>query len=263
MKALIIITVIALLLCSCSFSNAKDTAMSSSITINDDTKTFGTTDISKTEDFAFNYEPISEVDFVEYNIDCFLKYFGPYSSVAENQWAGFLSSKDQYSYKTVMDMFPGGCLRQYGENNPLWYTMFKIKEGGFFYVVWGDELHCAMAEPSEIYACELLYVTQLNSKSMFDSLKIGISTAEDVTSIDAAAEFNFSMSGGVVSWHLLDDGSVLEIVYSIKEDYYVTHARSNLYIECMEIVDPEKTGCLLKKINPQDIASSTGDGSVS
>jgi len=77
--------------------------------------------ISQTEIY-FGNRPIEAIPLKAYSILELQAYFGPYCSRVENQWAGY-EDLTQYDYENVINQFPDGCLREYGEEIPMVYTI--------------------------------------------------------------------------------------------------------------------------------------------
>ncbi len=216
------------------------------------------------EDVAALYceGPLEDFLTESYSIQELYAYFGPYTTVAENDWAG-IPYQELYDYENVITAFPGGCLRRYATTNHLGeyymvYSVFKVQEGGYFYVFWGSHLtgyDKGMGQKwlNSLSASDMLYVDRLKTLDDFSPLEIGVSTGEDVGQLDPAAQFQFGMGRGIASWHLLDDGSILEIMYAANDDFYANRSRKRIYVESMEIVPLEHSGSLLARCNPADL----------
>lgn len=93
-----------------------------------------------------------------------------------------------------------------------YYTVYKVNEGGFFYVFWSllddtndDNPTDKSFNDAQVYFAA--YLKSLRKADGFDSIKAGISTAWDVSEIDQAIELSFLFSSGVRSFSLLEDGS--------------------------------------------------------
>ena len=70
---------------------------------------------------------------------------------------------------------------------------------------------------SDLFVYFTAYLPSTKDLSIFDSLKVGISTAEDVKMIDPSFELMFLRSSGIFSYSFLNDEDLLEIEY-ISED---------------------------------------------
>lgn len=116
--------------------------------------------------------------------------------------------------KEVNARFPVQCLRW---NYNRAYTVYKVQEGGFFYVFWGQVVPPEFRdiETSVDYALASFtaYLDRLPSLSDFSKITPGTSTGEDIHKIDPSAEWRFIVSSGPYSCSLLDDGKILTVYY--------------------------------------------------
>lgn len=192
-----------------------------------------------------------------YPLEVLQEYF-PYSSAVENQWDGVITDLAAYNYFDVTQDLPGGVLRQYtdGEGKTCRYTVYKVAEGGYFYVFWDAlRINAKLRQQlpwEEAWSGNMLYVPQLRSKSDFDTLQVGVSTGADVTDIDPAGEFAFAGNKGYPSRHLLEDGSYIEILYEMA-DCGCTYTRDLLTVSSIICYDGAENPCLLAAIDPEDL----------
>ena len=119
------------------------------------------------------------------------------------------------SWDEVHSSFPIKCLRY---NNNIHYSVYKVTEGGYYYVFWNVPLKKDMLiEPAEetntIQVQATLYLNNLPSIQSFKALKKNRSTAEDVCSIDPFMEMNF-LSSLVSSYTRIDDNRIIEVRYT-------------------------------------------------
>ena len=211
-------------------------------------------------------EPKSEISFYEGDLEdaaltsypleqlrsCF-----PYSSSVENNWCGATENLDDYNYMEITDAFPGGVLRayNYSADEVCYYTVYKVQEGGWFYVFW-DTVRAVVpadAELPKMWTSTMLYVPELKDYEDFADLEIGVSTGADVTKIDPAGQFMFALSSRTPSWHLLSDGSVLEIVYTVPEECGCNYTRDKWVVSGITKFTAAEMPCALSKINPADL----------
>lgn len=112
------------------------------------------------------------------------------------------------SFSEVNQHFPVEVIRTGG------YSVYKVKQGGYFYVFWVDTftdyVSQAKNEPSVYFSA---YLPSELSTSIFDSLIIGVSTADDVKKIDPFFELSFLSSSGIFSYSYLDNDTILQIEY--------------------------------------------------
>ena len=206
---------------------------------------------------AFYEGALENAELEAYPLDVLQEYF-PYSSAVENQWDGVITDLAEYNYFDVMKDLPGGVLRQYayGEADICRYTVYKVAEGGYFFVFWDAIRINAKTQQrlpwEEMWSANMLYVPQLKSRSDFDALEVGVSTGADVTDIDPSGQFVLASGKGSLSWHLLDDGSYLEILYDMA-DCGCTYTRDSLTISSMIRYDGAENPCMLARINPDDL----------
>ena len=255
MKKNICLVVLSLFLCSCSTSN---------YTAPEENSTDISTDMEVTLTDQSSVETLEDLLTESYSITQLYAYFGPYCTTAENDWSGAIDNKDVYEYANITKAFPHGCLRSYrmpARDYSRNYLVYKVAEGGYFYVDFGEssESNPFLSDIPEVKkrsASLLLYVPEkpaLTEKD-FDKLESGVSTAEDVAKMDPSAEFCHSMNWRAVSWHMLRDGSIVEVMYSRTDEYYESHLRSELYVESVEVLSSLKNEfSFLGSINPDDL----------
>ena len=123
---------------------------------------------------------------------------------------GFGSTAAALTFREVNDRYPVEVLRTGG------YTVYKVRQGGYFYVFWVQPLDTDQSgEPSVYFSA---YLPSGLSPDLFDSLTLGSSTAEDVRKIDPAFELSFLQSNGTYSYSYINDDTVLQVRYEYSED---------------------------------------------
>ncbi len=123
-------------------------------------------------------------------------------------------SKGTITISDVNNRFPIECLREK-------YAVYKVTEGGYYYVFWSlfcDDTSIENASYGDVNNACIHFAVYLDpdsalSENDFASVKEGVSTAEDVQRIDPSFEMNILMSSRLPSYSLLGDGSVMEICY--------------------------------------------------
>ncbi len=116
------------------------------------------------------------------------------------------------SFNDVNQFFPIEVIRPNG------YSVYSVKQGGYFYVFWSKAyISNSDVIKSDLFVYFTAYLPSTKDLSIFDSLKVGISTAEDVKMIDPSFELMFLRSSGIFSYSFLNDEDLLEIEY-ISED---------------------------------------------
>lgn len=118
------------------------------------------------------------------------------------------------SWNEVNSSFPIQCLRY---NNNQHYSVYKVNEGGYYYVFWSVPL--VNETPAETPTAEdmikvyaTLYLDRLPSVKSFNSIKKNRSTANDILLIDPHMEMNF-MTSLISSYSRLDDGHIVIVYY--------------------------------------------------
>lgn len=146
----------------------------------------------------------------EYDISEIRSYFEDKNA---NEPTNFDGTSQNLHFNDVNQHFPVEVIRPGG------YTVYAISQGGYYYVFW-SEFHTTddnlVNDNSFVYFTA--YLPSLKELSVFESLKVGISTAEDVKAIDSSFELSFLMSSGIFSYSFLNDESILEIEYDVEKE---------------------------------------------
>lgn len=141
----------------------------------------------------------------EYDINELRSFF---KDSQANERIGFGLDALTLTFSEVNSRYPVEILRTGG------YSVYRVSQGGYYYVFWIKPLTAGTDEPnSEPSVYFSAYLSSAISPALFDSLIPGISTAEDVESIDPSFELSFLMSNGIFSYSYLDDETILQIEY--------------------------------------------------
>jgi hypothetical protein len=206
--------------------------------------------------FADNYTPLASVFKREYSLSELVHYFG---EIPRNESYGDVRYDSSWSRISLMRLsrdLPIECLRFVRvEDNIGFYVIYKVKEGGYYYVFWDEEAEPFSSErdpkpPTEFFVYFTAHVTSLRKESDFDSLEIGVSTAKDVARIDPAMEMVTYMSSHTPSYSLLEDGRVMKICYDRNSPF---ESRGDVVIESIEVVEKNDAVSALAIINPKDL----------
>ena len=203
-----------------------------------------------------NSKPLTEILTKTYELKELKSFFGEIPP-NENLMYGLPHNKSNLSINDVNEKFPIECLRL---NH---YVVYKVNEGGYFYVFWSlfidDTVKKEEAEHSieyvnnaSVYFTAYLSPSSFKKEKDFDSIREGVSTAEDVSRIDPAFELSFLMSSGIRSYSLLENGSVMEIWY---ENSDKIESREDLLVKSKNIL-PKENGSSVSKlasIFPKDL----------
>ncbi|MBQ7916352.1 MAG: hypothetical protein IJ315_06150 [Firmicutes bacterium] len=132
------------------------------------------------------------------------------------------------------------------------YSMYKVKEGGYYYVFWRKTYRSTETMAREnVEVMFSAYIPVSQEESMFDTLEAGISTATDVSIIDPAFYINLVMSSGIYSFSYLNHENVLGIKYydvSGKIDGY-----DDLIIEEIFILPRNQAPCVYSRLKSKDL----------
>lgn len=196
-----------------------------------------------------NLTPISNLIKNMYEIKELQEYFG-FIPPNESVMYGLLDNNQQLTINDINERFPVECIRC--TKNMVYYSVYRVSEGGFFYVFWAVNIGTSKTENDSIRAYFTTYISSLKKATDFNLVKEGISTAEDIAQIDSALELTFVMSSGIRSFSRLEDGTILEIQYKRCEEI---QTRKDLVVESMRILPEEiaQTSSYLACITPEDL----------
>lgn len=133
-----------------------------------------------------------------------------------------------------------------------YYSVYKVTEGGIFYVFWSQSENYDSGIQGEKYVsvADTFYINDLKQESDFSELQIGKSSYTDVYEIDSASELILILSNGVYSYTLLNDGNFLEIEYTNSN----MESRDDLIVNAINIVPSTRiTYTCLQDILPKDL----------
>ena len=202
--------------------------------------------------FGDNSKPLSDILTKTYDLQELRSFFGISSKVIGN-------FEDEEESKTITigdanQKFPVECLREDC------YTVYKVKEGGYFYVFWLDPTDSVFDPATGEYdftnkvADSIMsfnaYILSPKKASDFDSIKEGMSTAEDVFKVDPAVEISFMLSNGIYSYSLLDDGTMMQIAYYHNKEVKV---KADLIVIGKSVISKELASSGLSSILPNDL----------
>lgn len=153
------------------------------------------------------------------------------------------------SFTQVNEKFPIEVLRK---NNHSVYSVYKVKEGGYFYVFWADTAQDALGEPIVYFSA---HIESVINENLFLTLKIGRSTAIDVQKIDPSFELDFLRSSGTFSYSLLNENEIMEIQYM---DDWESCEHKNLIVKKMTVLKRDSTSSKFSIILSKDLPDNTG-----
>ena len=154
------------------------------------------------------------------------------------------------TFDEVNKRFPVGILR----NNHN-YSVYKVKEGGLYYVFWGNLRQSQEPVVSdELAVCFTAYLRGNLEKVPFLNLKPGISTAKDVKMIDTSFELDLSTSSGIFSYSFLNKDEVVRIEYNLErtaDDAFLIY--ENFVVKNIDIVPRVTSQSYFGEILEKDI----------
>lgn len=159
------------------------------------------------------------------------------------------NSDDLLTIKEVNEKFPVQVLRN-SEN--VYYTVYKVKEGGYYYVFWGDHIVSSGDGNSrnEKVVDDVIYIEKLKNSADFNSLTVGKSTYEDLDILDLGNDIILCDPSGVYSFSLLEGRKLLRVEYG--GEY--PKEKNDLIITKKEVIMPETyPATYLVYIFPEDL----------
>ena len=126
------------------------------------------------------------------------------------------------------------------------YFAYDVVQGGRFYVFWISPLE-GNAEKTVYFSA---YVKSDVDASVFDSLKIGESTAEDVKELDPDFECVSFLSNAIYSYSYLNEKELIEIRYTTKDQLSSYH---DLIVEEIKIIPREYSASVFGEIQTADL----------
>ena len=192
---------------------------------------------------ANDAKTLNEILTNEYTLIELEDYFGKKN---QNETIGFGGNDNETLYiRDVDKLFKVECLRTKG------YTVYKVKEGGYYYVFWSkvmEKNQTSMKEDAAVYFS--VHIKSLKKEADFSKLT-NEDTAMDVFEIDKSMELQFLLSNGIYSYSLLDDGNVVEIKYGHKSS---VRQKDDLKIKEINIIHKNKElPSRLASIMPKDL----------
>lgn len=176
-----------------------------------------------------------------------------YDLVELNEFFGnrCLNSRIEKTEKTlyfdeVNDKYPVKVIRPQG------YTVYKVSQGGYFYVFWAKSV--TNLEDEEKYHPVVYFVAYLSSEKEatdFKALKVGENTASDVKTIDKEVEFNFLLSRGTFSYSYLNEDEVMQIEYTIPNEGFDNY--DDLVIKDITVIPRTKGSTCFRSILSKDL----------
>lgn len=194
---------------------------------------------------GYNYNNqgnVSEIINEIYSLEDLYKYFGYYTQNENQLWNIERFNEGQLEIDTVNKFFKIECLRH---SELFTYSVYKVKEGGYFYLFWG------VTENKIPVVTERFYINKLKDEKDFSKIKLNKKhTFEDVKKIDPSLELLARASSGPYSYSLLKSGKLLQFKYKLTENN-----SSNIVLEVRgrSIVDKDNSQSSLARIMDKDI----------
>lgn len=202
------------------------------------------------EDRIENTKRLSDILTDEYAIEDLADFFGRASS-NESSLSGLKTLDVRIA--AANEKFPIECLRQ--TDRGILYSVYKVKEGGLFYVFWAGIFDNTIDAKDTIVDWTVYFTAYLPTsvkltQNDFNSIIPNSSTAEEVAVIDPNFELCFLLSSRTASYSLLEDGSVMEICYDFGEK---PESRADLIVTSKEILSGTDSPSNLAAVYPYDL----------
>lgn len=176
----------------------------------------------------------------EYNLIELKNFFGDYSTQEKSTFD--LKDSLDLDFFTVNQTFP---IQFFRFNKHCLYSIYKVKEGGYYYVFWSES-----DSDKSILVSDTFYIDRLKQSKDFIDVKIGESTYEEIHQIDPSSELILILSNGVYSYSLLQDEKMLQIKYTYNQISY----RRDLIVEKIDVVSLDDSfGSKLSLIYTKDL----------
>ena len=224
-----------------------------------------------------NVTPLQDTLTVSYSLAELEAYFGNHTWVTQEDPNADLDTladlELELSLSNAAKRFPCSILRYtlaYNNSPGIYkdeviyrpYSVYRVQEGGYFYVFWSLDSYYAIREQTEpsFYTVDYaLYPTRLCQLAEFDQLIPGQSTYEDVRTIDSTADL-WELSpwqNTYCSHSILENGILVAIEYQLEENTAnTTPSVCNLIIQNI-LVEPSQwpyipyLNCILPNDLPQ------------
>ena len=160
-----------------------------------------------------NDTPLDRLLTREYGLDEISEFFGIKTYKETDFYDPYILNSEEYTMNMVNERFPIECLRggeTYTNMGVGFYTVYKIKEGGYFYLVWLTYGEDNIVRPVEGY-----YIKELAPAEEIHNLKMYGNTYEDVLKI-APDSTNFCDGGFLYSITPLDNNTTVFIYYDYR-----------------------------------------------
>lgn len=173
-------------------------------------------------------KPLKKILTQKYDLDELTEFFGNRTC-----HVSIIHKEDlPLRFREVNERFPVEVVR------PGDYTVYKVRQGGYFYVFWDHTAvndsfgYIPIGESDNGIVYATAYLCKEKKAAAFESVIPGVSTAEDVRKIDPFLEMDFLRSTGTYSYSYLNKDMILEIKYkkAVNIDGY-----DDLIVEDIEI----------------------------
>lgn len=164
------------------------------------------------------------------------------------------------TFEEVNEHFPVECLRSNPMAPMVYYSVYRVKEGGYYYVFWGNipnpYAHDDYTPPSVVTGADVFYSVYIRERHKledFSTITIGKSTAADVAEIDPSLELRFARNAGPYSCSLLEDGRALLFYYPWYKSWGEWTSRQDMVVSDRELANPLNTSFYLAGILEKDL----------
>lgn len=223
-------------------------------------------------DYYVSTAPLDSLLTTEYELASLVAFFPEHDLYDQHIFLDY-EEEPEIRIEDVDRAFPLEVLRK---SHGCYYTVYKVKEGGLFYVFFLPSSDDGKPGNYNFVSGEVAYtrhITAPMSRSSFYGIRPGKSTAQDVKEIDPNVELCLVLSSGVFSYSFLEGNKYLRITYKGSDyvDSNPTHLPRNpsdYIVEKIEVIKILEMGFHLGAILPQDLpwnqyTYGPGDGAVS
>ena len=186
------------------------------------------------------------IEFEEYSIVDLENTFGKHS-IRTGLVLDMLDYRKNYFIRDINYINSIFTIQLYKKRKPgLSYSVYKVKEGGYYYIFYGTDY-----DEQELYITEKYYMNKFKTEKDFESIKEG-NTIYDVLEIEPQIIFGNHYGSGPKSFNILDDDKVLMISYEFK--IKIVDGKEVYYVKNKEVYDRKDT-YILGSILDEDMPS--------
>lgn len=201
-----------------------------------------------------NDTPLSELLSDEYELNDLYEFFGENICHGDRMLDPYSNEEKAFPYHSwdeVNARYPVQCLRRHWNTH---YSVYKVKNGGLFYVFWNVPVTAleSIYSETEIATSTSVYIDQLPTASSFVSILEDQSTASDVAEIDPCMDLDL-LSSTPRSYSLMKNNQVMVFYYSISNRERNFARMDELIVDYCEIVSKDNANSETAAIFARDL----------